>query len=160
RNLDGQFGAGINFEPAASPVPQGVTNSLQVTNSVISDNTSNGIFIASPGGTSNVVAILDHVGLYNNTIGLQVSGAGASGSVVMATVVESGASNNADSGFLAESVTGAGFARILLVRSAAFGNPGTGILSNGGDAQILVNKSAVYGNASGWQAINGGQLFS
>jgi hypothetical protein len=161
RNLDGQFGAGINFEPAASPVPMGVTNSLQVTNSIISDNTSNGIFIASPGGTSNVVAVLDHVGLYNNSIGLLVSGFGASGSVVMATVVESVASSNANSAFAAESVNGAGFARILLVRSAVSGNhPGNGILSNGGNAKILVNESAVYGNANGWQAINGGQLFS
>jgi hypothetical protein len=110
----------------------------------------------SPGGTANVVAVLDHVGLYNNFFGLAVSGVTASGSVVMATVVESVASHNG-LGFQAES--NGSSARILLVRSAASGN-NTGISSSGPGAQILVNESAVYGNGNGWQATNGGQLFS
>ena len=160
RNLDGPLGGtlgvGIAFTPHAAAA-------LQVTNTIISDNTGDGIFVEQIGGTANVVAVLDHVGLYNNGgSGLIVAGGSSTGGAVMATVVESVASNNAGTigaGFATDTGTGGAFARILLVRSVASGNS-KGLLSSGAGAQILVNESAVYGNASGWQAINGGQLFS
>jgi hypothetical protein len=156
RNLDGDgAGHGILF------APKGGTAALQVTNTIVSDNLRAGIIVSQQlGGTANVVAVLDHVGLYNNDVGLAVNGALAAGGVALTTVVESVASKNATSGFEADSQTGGAFARILLVRSAASGNVGNGIFSSGAGAQVLVNKSAVYGNGNGWLATNGGQLFS
>jgi hypothetical protein len=159
RNLDGVNGNGIFFAPNAPAA-------LQVTNTIVSDNTGDGIFVAQFGGTAQVVAVLDQVGLYNNLDGLVVSGVAATGGAVVATVVESVASASIGNpvvrtaGFVAESSTGHAFARLLLVRSLASGHSGTGIISESAGAQILVNGSAVYGNPNGWQAVDGGQLFS
>jgi hypothetical protein len=154
RNLDGT-GDGIEFNPN-SPA------ALQVTNSIVSDNTASGIVVSAQGSNVNVVAALDHVGLYNNIgNGLFVNGVNATGtSTIMTTVLESVASNNG-AGFFASSQTGAALARIMLVRSVASGNIGTGVASVGTNAQVLVDDSAVYGNRiNGWLASSGGQLFS
>jgi len=160
RNLDGtNLGRGISYLPSG-------TAALQVTNSIVSDNAGDGIVIGAVGDNANVVAALDHVGIYNNGgSGLLVSAVFANTGVVQATAVESQASNNnnnntsGSAGFLA-AASGKGFANILLVRSVASGNLVNGVLSTGVNAQIIVNTSAVYGNVSGWAAINGGQLFS
>jgi len=154
RNLDGGNGSGIIFVPNSAAA-------LQVTNTIVSDNIGDGIRVSSDNSPTNVAAALDHVGLYNNRgSGFLIGGLLATGGVVLATVVESVASNNANSGFVAESVNGAALARLLLFRSAAADNPGNGIVSVGPGAQVLVARTAVYGNASGWGTVNGGQLFS
>jgi len=153
RNLDGP-GDGIEFNPNSHA-------SLQITNTIVSDNATHGIVIAPPtGSAARIVAVLDHVGLYNNTgNGFFVDGSNPSGGTILATVVESVASHNG-AGFLALSQTSGARTRILLVRSVSSGNIGSGVVSVTPNAQIVLDDTAVYGNPSGWVSLNGGVLFT
>jgi hypothetical protein len=148
RNLDGTglLGMGILFAPSSG--------SLQVTNSVVTDNTAIGIFIW-PSGTANVTGVIDHVGLYNNGLGgLVAQGDNASGGKVAVTVNDSVASNNGTAGngagFGLRSAAGKAQTIVLLNRSVAANNPSTGVLVLGTNAVVGVNQSVIFNNASGW----------
>jgi hypothetical protein len=165
RNLNGSsVGNGLIFAPSTG------TSGLQITNTVVSDNTADGIIIL-PAGPTNVNAVLDHVGLYSNgNTGLTVA-TQLVGGVVSATVIDSVASNNGGSGvgagFLAQSQNpgggGSALVSLFLNRSAAVTNPNNGVQASGvtGIANVLVNQSVISRNANGWVATGGsGRVFS
>jgi hypothetical protein len=151
RNLDGTgalLGLGILF--AAN------TGALQVTNTIVTDNSNHGINVnpLSP-VAANVTGILDRVGLYNNgQAGLALNGATATGGTVVVTVNDSVASNNGVSGsvggFAAVSLGGKALASMVLNRSVSASSPGSGILISGAGAFAFVNQSLIANNASGW----------
>src|SRR5262249_33949202 len=91
RNLDGPR-PGTVFAPTSGA-------SLHVTNTVISDNSNNGI-VVRPLGADPVAGVLDRVGLYSNRgNGLVVSG--AAGNAPRITVTDSVAAGNRTTGFVA-----------------------------------------------------------
>jgi hypothetical protein len=148
RNLDGS-GHGILFTSLTHAA-------LAVTNTVITDNSGNGITIV-PSGAVDVKGVLDHVGLYNNQgAGLWVNGDLSTGATSI-TVTDSVASNNGGVGFLSSS--GTATTRIMLQRSAAVAN-GTGVMAEGVKAQVIVNASVVFNNVHGWVADGGAHIFS
>jgi len=147
RNLDGGGLLGTGMFLTTSSL------TLQVTNTVISDNTNTAIWI-SPGGTAHVTAVLDHVGLYNNSVaGLLADGSGASGGKIAITVNDSVAADNGalspgSAGFFANSSAGKAVTAMMVNRSIAANNPSNGLLASG--AVIGVSASVIYNNASGW----------
>src|SRR5262249_53110715 len=135
-------GAGLWLKPNGS-------SSFAVTNTMITDNSSVGIFVGPQGAGGAAVGVLDRVGLYKNGNGLQLVGS------VNFTVTDSVASGSVGAfnwGFSAHNG-----ARLLLQRSVAVSN-GVGIFAGGGGSLVIVNQSVVYNNAQGWVAslANGG----
>jgi hypothetical protein len=156
RNLD-TLGNGILFQPDAAVA-------LTVTNTTITDNSANAIFIV-PSGTAAVTGVLDHVGLYNNGFaGLNADGAIATGGTINVTVNASIASNNgtpgSGGGFISQSNVGKAVTNVLLFHSLANTNPSNGIVASGTNAFVQVSESAVWFNNSGWLAVAGGQIAS
>jgi hypothetical protein len=147
RNLDGTgHGNGIMFNPTSAAA-------LQVTDTIITDNSTDGIFIA-PFATANVTGVIDHVGLYNNGVaGLFATGFNITGGKVAVTVNDSVAANNGTSspdagGFFADSAAGKAQTIMMLNRSVAANNLSYGIRSSG--AVVGVNESVIFNNANGW----------
>jgi len=144
-------GNGIDFEPIAS-------SSLLVSNTFVGDNNNNGIIIF-PAGPGEVTAAFNRVEVYNNgNQGILVSGGNSTGTV-SATVSESSAAKNANSGFL---VTLPGSASIgMTVLHSVSSNNGTGISANGGaTATLRIGRSTVTGNTFDWLTTSGGVLLS
>jgi len=142
------LGTGIFFTPTSG--------ALQVTNTMITDNTGIGILLF-PSGTADVTVVLDHVGLYHNgAAGLLAVGDNASGGTVAVTVNESVASNNGalgsgnGVGFGAQSASGKALTTLFVNRSVTANNPANGISVIGGGVLVSVNESAIFNNASGW----------
>src|SRR6266540_1997519 len=85
-------------------VPHGSSN-FAVSNTVVADNGSNGIFLL-PSGSGTVKAIFNRVEIYNNSgHGLMVEG-GLSTGDIRATVVDTVAARNHNSGFAADTIAG------------------------------------------------------
>jgi len=161
RNLDGtNVGNGIVFAPGTG------TTGLQITNTTVTDNTANGIVI-QPVGPTNVNAVLDHVGLYNNgNTGLTVA-SNTAGGFISVMVNDSVASNNGGSGtgaaFLAQtSGISPALVFLFLNRSVVVTNPNHAVQasSSPGLAQVYVNQSVIWRNASAWLATGNAMIFS
>jgi hypothetical protein len=156
RNLDGP-GDGIIFAPNSAAA-------LAVTNTMITDNTINGILI-QPTGVAGVAAVLDHVGLYNNAfVGLHVNGSLASGGQINVTVNESIGSNNGSPGngaaFEAVAPANTAAANIYFIRSIAATNPANALVASGQLASVNVYQSALIGNQNGWLSVSNGSILT
>jgi len=153
RNLDGSgVGNGIVV------LPNNTTVDLAVTNTVISDNALSGILINPTGTSPQVTAILDHVGLYNNSLGLFANGDNGGGGFVGVVVNDSVGSKNGTAFGAESSPTGTNTTGIVVFvnRSVATFNT-TGILARGTRASAVANGSAIVNNTSdGWS----GNVFS
>jgi hypothetical protein len=149
RNLDGtNLGNGIIFAPGTG------TSGLQITNTVVTDNSANGILIQQSGPT-NVNAVIEHVGLYHNGGTGLILDSKVAGGIVSTMVIDSVASNNGGSGvgggFLAQAGPGAAPVQLFLNRSFAVTNPNHGVAGLGqGIVRIWVSQSVIWRNASGW----------
>ena len=144
---------GIDFFPS-------VTSHLFVSNSLVADNVTNGIFV-QPAQPNLVTAVLNRIEANNNATGIVVSGLGAGSSSVTATVSDSVAAGNSSRGAYVEAYDSAGMSAVLtLVRSVAANN-GFGVESVGSLATMLLAQSTVTGNLSyGWNAAGGGIIKS
>jgi hypothetical protein len=138
---------GIAFMPSGG-------GRLAVSNTLVADNGSDGIFI---GGSGTVLAVLNRVEAYNNSgDGFHVFPAGGT---VNATVADSVAANNSLAGFRAE--TGiSGSATVMLVRSVASDNQLIGLFASGGTATLRVGQTVVTGNQRSWTLDSGAALKS
>jgi hypothetical protein len=135
---------GILFQPnSASP------SQLFVSNTLVSDNGSDGILI-SPAGSGATTGALDHVNMENNgAVGLDT---GASTQNI--TVTDSVVSNSGSVGIAAN----AGLS--IMVRNSTIANSRfEALLANGAGAIVRVTRSTITDNGSGW-AINGGGVIT
>jgi hypothetical protein len=129
---------GIQFSPDAS-------TQLFVSNTLVSDNGTNGIQILA-NGSGTTTGVLDHVTMENNhSHGLFVLTAAQT---VNVTVSDSVSANNTSNGIYAES-TGAGPASVMVWNSTIANNGNDGLLASGA-AVIRVTRSTITGNTTGW----------
>ena len=144
----------------------GTTNlQLFVSDTLIYNNgsvaASGGIIIQPVQNASvNINVVLDRVHLENNVRGLWVDGSHATGTGIHVILRDSVVSGNAGEGILATSAPNQAAAFIVVERTSAVNNGGTGILANGPHATMLLKENMVTRNAVGINAVNGGQLIS
>jgi len=131
--------AGINFAPSAA-------STLIVSDSLLTDNTSQAIQIAGS-RTGSVSGTINRVRASGNGVGVLASGAN-----VRLMVSELNAGTNTYG-------IGAASAASIMVRSSTIGHNSVGISADQ-SAIIRVGQSSVTANQTGWQATNGGQIES
>ena len=141
-------GNGIKFTPSAS-------STLAVSNTVISDNDTTGVFI-QPGIGGNALAAFDRVDISNNrTRGLDVFG--NINASVNVTISDSTVASNAQYGVGSTSSLGAS---AVMVKSSAIANNGIGLLAFAPAAILRVTRSTITGNTTGFSTQAGGTLVS
>jgi hypothetical protein len=155
-NNDGSDPAiGIRFQPSV-----GVTGTLYVSDTVISNNghpaSGGGIFI-QPAASGSARVLLDRVRVENNTHGIQASGPGGNGTVIV-QVRDSVIAGSAGNGVWATTTTG--LAAFVVDRSSIVSNAGSGILVDGANALVHLGNSTVFGNGVGLNAVSGGKILS
>ena len=142
--------------------PSGNTR-LFVSDTIIYNNGSGagtGGILIRPGNAGSANVLLDRVHLENNVLGLWVNGLDSSGNGAHVVVRDSVVSGNAADGILATSAPGKAPAFIVVERTSAADNGGTGIKADGPQATILLNDNTITRNGTGISAVNGGQLIS
>ena len=142
------FVLGINFTPSFSNPTQ-----LFVSNTLLSDNSGNGVVIETPGaGTTN--GVLDHVQMENNgSHGLLVATSIQTVNVNV-TVSDSVSANNGINGIYADSLGGTPVS-VMVRNSTVANNGGDGLLAQGTGATIRVTRSTITGNGTGWAVTTG-----
>jgi hypothetical protein len=130
-------GSGINFVPSN-------TGMLSVSDTVISNNGSNGILVGN--GSSSVNASVSRVMASGNGVGVF-----ANGSNVNVSITDTIANNN-------NYGIGASSAAVML-RTSTITNNAVGIAADQA-AIIRFGQSTVSANGTGWQTTNGGQVQS
>jgi hypothetical protein len=144
-------GSGIVFAPNE-------TANLSISNTLVADNGGDGIDIG-PSGAGTVKAALAGVKAYNNSVhGVLVIGISSTG-FIFATVVDSVAANNGNTGFIALSSSGQAPTNLMLDRSMAANNL-VGLTANGAPATVRVGQSAITGNTTSWSTANSAILRS
>jgi hypothetical protein len=130
---------GILFRPISSTLSQ-----LFVSNTLVSDNRDNGIFINTAGsGTTN--GVLNHIEMENNgQNGLFVL---TDTQTINVTVSDSVSANNGVSGIASEA-DGPGV--FVMVRNSTIANNLVGLEADGPGTIIRVTRSTITGNATGW----------
>jgi hypothetical protein len=145
------FNLGISFVPSTSNPSQ-----IFVSNTLISDNTSDGIQI-QPAGSGTTYGVLGHVDIENN------SGSGififTNTQTINITVSDSVSSHNGAIGIVATS--GGGTPVNTMVRNSTIANNQTGVEAANTGGSVRVTRSTITGNATGWaNAGTGGQVTS
>jgi hypothetical protein len=135
----------VFFTPNSSGKSQ-----LYMSNTLVSDNTGDGINIQPSGsGTTNVV--FDHVEMLNNAgAGLD---AGTGSQTINITINDSVSSDNTDSGILASSTGGTMVS--IMVRNSTIANNSFGLAASGSGAIIRLTRSTIAGNNVGWSNSGG-----
>jgi hypothetical protein len=144
RNLT-DLGFGILFQPSSG------ASSLLVSNTLVADNSNNGIWV-SAFGSATVKAALDGVEVYNNS-GHGVLAAGQSGSTgtIDVTVSDSVSAGNV-AGFTALSSNGA--TSLMLADSVAANNL-IGVWAFNSGATVRMGESTITGNTASWLNVGG-----
>jgi len=141
-------------------IVSGGTSNLFLSDTVISNNgstaDSGGVLLQNQGGSIN--AVLDHVRLENNVIGLKDTS--FSPGKVRATVRDSTVVGNAGDGILVTNCCSGLGAFFLVEHSTMVNNAGIGLHADGVHAIILLNDDTMTQNGTGISATNGGQLIS
>jgi hypothetical protein len=130
--------SGIYFAP-------GNASTLFVSDTVVTNNGSNGILVSSASNTVN--AALSRVTASGNGVGILASGAGVSLAVTNAVA------NNNSYGFGATS-------SVVMVNNSTASNNTVGIAADQRGGTVRVGQSTITGNGMGWQGTNGGQVVS
>ena len=148
RNLTG---SGIALGPSAS-------TSMAISSTLVADNGAHGIYV-QPSGSGAVSAVFTRVEARNNgQNGIGVYGNFSTGSV-KATIADSSAVNNGDTGFLSYSVAGKAVTGVMVVRSVSDHNV-TGLFATSANAVLWVGQSSVTNNTSGWGTVGTAVLLS
>jgi len=148
---------GILYEPPTA-------GQLFVSNTIILNNGSTAgtggivVRLLQASGSANVV--LDRVHLENNAVGLLVDGSRVAGNGAHVVIRDSVVSGNALDGIRAFSLSGNAPAFLVVERTAAVSNGGTGIVADGPRATMLLSGNVVSRNGAGIGAVNSGQLIS
>jgi hypothetical protein len=146
-------GPGIQFD-------QPNTGSLDVSDTFIADNGTDGIAVHASSTTSNVHVALTRVEIYNNAnSGLSLATNVALSGSIKATMVDSVVSNNGTDGISASSASASSPVDLMVVNAVAAGN-GTGLLAAGASTIVRLAQSTVTGNTASWLVSAGGVLQS
>jgi len=125
------------------------TSAFTVSNSLVADNGGTGIFL-SPTGSTTAVFNRDEV---NNNIGdgiVVVGSTSAGTNTVNATVSDSVAAGNGDTGFFSATGSGKAPTSLMIFHSVAANN-GTGVGASGTNGvTVRLANSTVTGNTFGW----------
>ena len=153
--FQGANGAGISFAPSGA-------GNLIVSNTTILNNgngsTGGGIEIV-PTGTANSKVVLRDVQVEANAnAGIRVDMTGATGGSVSMTMEDTHVVGGPAA--VVVEASGAGAARVMIVRSDIVNNFGAALTANGGNATVRVSDTTITGNASGVNATNGAQINS
>jgi hypothetical protein len=121
---------------------------------------SGGIAIRPAGASASANVVLERAVVENNIVGLTVDGTGGSGKGVHILIRDSLISGNAGDGILITSAPGRAQTFMILERSAAVNNAGTGIRVEGPLTTVLLRDAVTTGNDTALSTVNGGQLIS
>jgi hypothetical protein len=150
-------GVGIAMSPAAE-------TQLFVVDTIVANNgagaASGGIAIRPAGASASANVVLERAVVENNIVGLTVDGTGGSGKGVHILIRDSLISGNASDGILVTSAPGRAQTFMILERSAAVNNAGTGIRVDGPLTTVLLRDAVTTGNDTALSTVNGGQLIS
>jgi hypothetical protein len=139
---------GIFFAPNSS-------TQIFVSNTLISDNGDNGIYIV-PAGSGTTGGILNHVEMENNAYnGLAVQ---AASQTISLTVTDSVSANNGNDGIQANPIGGT--ISIMVRNSTVVDNNVNGLESIGTNGVLRVTRSTITGNNVGWANSSGGAVVS
>jgi hypothetical protein len=143
--------SGIGFETISTTPSQ-----LYVSNTLISDNGVNGIFINILGsGIMN--SVLNHVEMENNgNDGLHVTN---SSQTINVTVTDVVSANNQASGIVANWAAG-GLIKVMVRNSTIANNGANGLAANGAGSIVEVTRSTIAGNNTGWASVPSGGVLS
>jgi hypothetical protein len=147
RNFSGR---GLYFAPT-------VASRLSMSNTVVSDNGSDGIFLFPSAGVT-VIGVLEQVEIDGNGAnGLIADSTGNNSIEVGVTVSNSVIAHNAGNGIIAQSDTFGGFTIIAVRNTTIAANGNTGLYASQGGAtsphaRIYVSRSMITGNSVGWNA--------
>jgi hypothetical protein len=145
------FTDGIKFIP-------NTTTKLFISNSQISGNSSSGIFVF-PSGSGTTSVSLSHVETNNNgNWGTLVDGANLAGGQIGASISDSVASGNGDTGYYGK----AGSVLMTIFRSVANFNGQDAVVADGNGATINLSRSMLQFSGHGdWATtFNGGSIVS
>jgi hypothetical protein len=137
--------AGIDFLPNA-------TSNLSVSNSLVADNGTHGIYV-SPTGSGTFTAVFNRVEANTNAIsGIVVDGTTSTGTI-NATAAESVAADNIQgAGFAASSSAGHALTTLTVFHSVSANNV-YGITANGTGATLRAAQSTSTGNTYGYYGV-------
>jgi hypothetical protein len=130
-----------------------------VSNTIASNNSSNGI-VVQPTGSAVVTGVLSKVTANNNTLGgIDVDGRFTAAASLNVTIVDSVASNNLSLGVDAVSSSGAAATAVML-RNVVASNDVNGLVAQGNSAILRVAHSVITGNGVGVFTLLGGVINS
>ena len=142
---------GLDFTLRGSSLSQ-----LYVSNTQVSDNTANGIFI-DPAPTTITNAVLNHVEMANNgNDGLYAT---TNANTVNVTVGDTVSANNRGNGIEANANVGESASIMIRNCTLSNNNAGDGLSASFPGATIRATRSTITGNSVGW-ANSGGNLLS
>lgn len=143
------------FQNGISVTPGSASAVVDVINTIVADNSAEGI-TCKPTGGAGVRMMLDSTrALRNGGDGVMANGNG--GGSVKVSIRNSEASSNGAAGFVAFSSTSV--AQIMVDESSAFNN-NFGIQASGGAAIARFTRSSITGNTTGVEQDSGGQALS
>jgi hypothetical protein len=145
------------FVTAGIAISPTTTSSFSVSNTIASHNSNNGILVQLT-GSAVVTGVLSKVTANNNNFGIFVNGGATAGASLNVTVVDSEASNNANTGVEAVSLVEHAATAVML-RNVVASNDVTGLIAVG-NAILRVAHSVVTGNNTGVNTSGGGTLDS
>jgi hypothetical protein len=146
------FSGGLFFYP-------GNSSKLNVSDSVLSNNGNDGIYIQPIGSSLTVVASFERVqSIGNFGTGFEASGDNAPNSTITVSAADCAAVSNSI-GFLAAANAGTGAVNFAVVNSRAVGNT-RGVESAGPIATLSVASSTLSGNTDGYYQSSGGAVAS
>jgi len=142
---------GILFQPQGSSL-------LSVSKTLVADNGGSGILVRPSTVSRAVKAVFNRVEAYNNSSdGIFVTAEVTTGGTLNATIANSIAANNGNTGFAAFSGNGAAKVDVMVVRSVSANNL-RGLVSTSNSmtstATLRVGQSTVMGNATSWSVFS------
>lgn len=156
-------GYGIAFQPSASQIEElDVSDTTLTTNGQAGGGVSiGGGILVQPTGTPNVKFTLTRVNIYNNTNGIRVDAAGATGGTIKGTIHDTVIDNSNFHGLALNEGASGTTDIVVFDHSQSSNNQSTGIVSNGAHANVIVTNSVSTGNQSfGVQVANSGVITS
>ncbi len=133
--------------------PVGGFSELAVSDTLVNDNGSIGIYVRAR-GSGVIKAALSRVEAYNNGAGIVVQG---DTGIVNATVTDSVSTNNNGDG-VAVASPGGGTTNVMVIR-ATLANNNDGLRADNASSTLRVGQSTITGNRFSWQN-NGSNLRS
>jgi Right handed beta helix region len=135
------------------------TSALTISNSLVADNGFNGVSLEP---TGSATAVLNRVETNNNGFqGIYVDGSNSAGTnTVNATVSDSVAAGNGQTGFWNTTQSGQAPTSLMVSHSVAANNSGFGVVAQGSGATLRLANSTVTGNTNGWGTSTSGVVDS